>query len=117
MAHLVDAQGRVVIPQIECAESLLARGLGLMGRKSLEEETGFWIEPCKGVHTLGMRFALDVVYLKSDGEVLHLLEGVPPWRLCPFVWKARAVLELPAGAVSRHGIRLGSHYHLKPSSQ
>ncbi len=113
MPILVDSQGKEIISNIECAKSLFARGFGLIGRKNLSADRGFWIEPCNGVHTFGMRFALDVIYLKADGEVLRLFEWVQPNRLCPLVKGTRAVLELPAGAIALYHMRVGNRYYLE----
>ena len=113
MTALVDAQGNIVIPHIECAMTLWARTIGLIGCTSLASESGYWIEPCRGVHTWGMRFVLDVVYLGADGTVLRLFKRVPPWRLCPLLLEAHAVLELPAGSIAHYRICEGDHYFLR----
>jgi uncharacterized membrane protein (UPF0127 family) len=55
---------------------------------------------CRSVHTWGMRFELDLVWLDREGRVLEVEEGVPPWRLRSR-WDAAAVLEVPAGGDRR----------------
>lgn len=63
-----------------------------------------------------MRFDIDVVFLRKSGDgeatVLRCLEGMKPWRLSPMVWKAQAVLELPAGTVQRFRLKEGEELHL-----
>jgi len=45
---------------------------------------GLWIRPCRGVHTLAMRFPIDVLYLNRSGKVVYLEHNLPPWRLSPY---------------------------------
>ena len=77
---------------------------GLLGRPPLQAGQGLLIAPCPSVHTFGMRYALDLVYLDPEGQVLKLVRELKPWRMssCPH---AHATLELPAGAIERHGIQ------------
>jgi len=56
---------------------------------------GLWIVPCRGVHTLGMGFPIDVVYLDSSMTVVHVQSEVRPWRFAPIQMRASSVLELP----------------------
>lgn len=67
---------------------------------------GLVLRPCKAVHSLGMKFAIDVVYVRWDGVVLHVLT-MPPGRLGPFVGRASWVLELPAGKLAETGTARG----------
>ena len=68
---------------------------------------GLWITPCRGIHTLGMRFAIDVVYLDSSHIVVHMEEALKPWRVAPVRLRAASVLELPPTTVSKTGTALG----------
>jgi uncharacterized membrane protein (UPF0127 family) len=82
---------------------------GLMGTRAgkFPAGKGLWITPCHGVHTLGMRFAIDVVYLDSKRIVVHVEEALRPWRLAPVRLRAASVLELPPSTVSQTGTALG----------
>ena len=66
---------------------------GLLGRKQFGENEGLVIIPCNAVHTIGMAFALDLLFLARDGTVLQLEQDVRPWRM-RFCLKAHAVVEL-----------------------
>jgi uncharacterized protein len=59
--------------------------------------------PCQGVHTLGMRFAIDVIYLDGDMRVVHIEENVKPWRITPVRLKAATVLEVPPHTIWQTG--------------
>jgi len=52
--------------------------------------------PCNSVHTFGMRYAIDVIFLDKKNRVIRMVQELRPNRLSPVVWKARSVLELPA---------------------
>ena len=91
-------QGTVLATSLEVAGESSTRTRGLLGRDSLAEGEGLWIIPCEGVHTIGMRFPIDLVYINGQKRVRKVRSGVPPWRLS-FCLTARSVLELPAGTI------------------
>jgi uncharacterized membrane protein (UPF0127 family) len=62
---------------------------------------GLWIIPCRGVHTLAMRFPIDVLYLDRANNVVHLQAELKPWRFAPVRIAAASVLELPVGTILR----------------
>jgi uncharacterized protein len=87
---------------------------GLLGRKAEDfpPGSGLWIVPSQGVHTIGMGFAIDVVYLDSDQRVIHLCHKLSPHRIAAIKLKARSVVELPAGTIARTQISLGDRLEL-----
>ena len=70
---------------------------GLLGLRSndFRNGSGLWIVPCHGVHTLGMGFPIDVVYLDDAMTVIHVQGDLRPWRFAPVRSHAASVLELP----------------------
>ena len=68
---------------------------------------GLWIVPCRGVHTLAMRFPIDVVYLDRDGTVVHVDKNLKPWRFGSIRVQAASVLELPNQALATTGTAIG----------
>ncbi len=56
------------------------------------------IRKCRQVHTFGMRFPIDVVFIDRRGRVIRICPELPPRRLSPVAWRARDAIELPAGA-------------------
>src|SRR5271170_3374105 len=71
------------------------RGLLGFGPDDFRNGCGLWILPCHGVHTLGMRFPLDVIYLDRTLTVIHIERDLRPWRFAPVRMQAASVLELP----------------------
>ncbi len=65
------------------------------------------LDPCSGIHTWGMAFPIDAVFLSREGTVVHLIHQMVPWRMSRYLFKARSVLELPAGTLQETGIQLG----------
>jgi uncharacterized membrane protein (UPF0127 family) len=91
----------------EVAKGMLRRGLGLMGRRGWAASDGMVLTGCNSIHTFFMRMPIDVVYLDKGNRVLRADGAVKPWRLGPIVWKAKTVVELPAGTIERTGTKAG----------
>ncbi|HEV2399237.1 MAG TPA: DUF192 domain-containing protein [Candidatus Sulfotelmatobacter sp.] len=83
------------------------RGLLGLGIDDFRNGSGLWIVPCKGVHTLGMSFAIDVIYLDPAMKVIDLLSAVKPWRVSPIRRQATSVLELPCHTAVQTKTQIG----------
>ncbi len=83
---------------IAVADTHWTRLRGLLGLQpsDFRNGSGLWIIPCHGVHTLGMGFPIDVVYLDRALSVIHIQSDVRPWRFAPVRSQAASVLELPS---------------------
>jgi len=73
---------RCVVPHVARTSFFWERMIGLLGRRALPAGHGLLIVPCGAVHTLGMRFAIDLVFLDGAGHVLCCVAGVKPGRFC-----------------------------------
>jgi uncharacterized membrane protein (UPF0127 family) len=100
---------------VEVADRGPARTRGLLGRQFLGQGEGLWIVPCEAVHTFGMRFAIDLVFLDRRNIVRKVRSSVPPWRLSGCL-RARSVLELAAGTLERTPVHPGDTLHFSPVS-
>jgi uncharacterized protein len=112
MAWLV--RDGTVLASAEVAPSAAARSRGLLGRDSVEG--ALVLRPCRGVHTLRMRFAIDVAFVDSTGRVIKTLL-MRPNRIGIPVWAARTVIEAQAGAFARWGLRVGDTVEVRESSE
>ncbi len=83
------------------------RGLLGTGNDDFRHGSGLWIVPCHGVHTLGMGFPIDVLYLDHELRVLRIQSHVRPWRLTPVLRHAASVLELPCGILAETNTAVG----------
>ena len=89
------------------ADSFFTRFAGLMFRKKLPAATGLFLAPCNSVHMCFMRFAIDVVYLDKEYNIVKVVKNLSPWlglSMCPKAW---AVLEMTAGEAERCGLEVG----------
>jgi len=108
------ARHSVLGHQIEVADTTLTRFVGLMGRGSLAPGHGLLIRPSNGVHTLWMRFTIDVLLLDREHRVLSVYGNLRPFRLTAIHWKASSALELPAGTIAATHTQPGDLLELAP---
>jgi len=73
---------------------------GLLGRRELREGESLLIKPCKSIHTIGMRFPIDVVFLDKKNNVIIVRTSLPPNRMTGIYLNAASVLELAAGTLA-----------------
>jgi len=97
----------VVGESIRVADSALTGIVGLLGERDHQPGDGLLIVPSQGVHTLGMLFAIDIMVLDGEWNVIAIRRELRPFRMTRVFWKAAAVLELPAGTVESCGTFVG----------
>jgi uncharacterized protein len=104
--------------RLAVADGHWSRLCGLIGMSSdnFREGQGLWIIPCRGVHTLGMRFPIDVVYLTREKIVLHVEQSLAPWRFAPVRLQAASVLELPENTLRVTGTTIGDELEIDTRS-
>ena len=98
--------GEMVALRVERALDSRSRRRGLLGRDGLPDDTALVIAPSNAVHTFRMRFAIDVVFVRRNGEVLKICAAVPANRIALRVG-AFAVIEMPAGAAAQANLQSG----------
>jgi len=81
--------------------------VGLLGERELQPGDGLLIVPSQGVHTLGMRFPIDIAVLDDDWRVIAIRRDMRPFRMTRMFWKAAAVLELPSGMLESTSTLVG----------
>jgi hypothetical protein len=96
------------------ADTVTSRMKGLLGRDSLPEGEGMVIDPCNQIHTFFMRFPIDVAFVDAEGRIVRQLEAMKPWRMSGIYFRARRVIELPAGVLAATGTREGDVLTLRP---
>jgi len=73
----------------------------------LRSDEGLWIVPSRGIHTFGLMFPIDVVYLDAAQRVVHTIDCLGPLRIAPIRMQAESVLELPAHSIYGSGTQVG----------
>ena len=99
-----------VLASAEVAETRAARRRGLLGRESFDG--AFVLPRTRAVHTLGMRFPLDVAYVDGGGAVIGV-RSMRPWRVALPRWRARSVIEAERGSFERWGLRAGDRVEVR----
>ena len=99
--------GTVVAHRVTVAKHRVERAVGLLTRDHLDAGDGLLIVPCRGVHTWGMRFTIDIIVLNAVGRVVDAVAGLRPWRF-RFPRKGSfSVLELPEGTLMSSQTQIG----------
>jgi len=100
---------------VEIAATRKTRRRGLLGRDGLGEASAMLLAPCTAVHTAGMRFPIDVVFVDREGFAVKVVRNLRPWRIA-LAANARAVIEMAAGSLRWGQVLLGDRLYLAPVS-
>jgi uncharacterized membrane protein (UPF0127 family) len=100
--------------RVKVADSFLARLIGLLGKRSLNPEAGCWIVPGNSIHTIGMLFTIDVVFIDKSFKVVGLRELVRPFSITRPNFRAESVIELPAHTIFRSRTEVGDQLVIDP---
>lgn len=100
-----------VVCALEMTDSLSERARGLAGREACEG--GLHLAGARVVHTVGVRFPVDVAFLTEDLVVVRLVR-LPPWRVARPRRGVRSVLQTEAGSLERWGVRVGDQLDIRP---
>lgn len=109
-------RGICLVPAVRRAQTAWERTRGLLAYPTLSLGEGMLISACSTVHTFGMRYALDLVYLDSAGQVKKMVHGVKPARFSG-AWGASSTLELAAGSLHSLHITLNEKLVWKETVQ
>jgi uncharacterized membrane protein (UPF0127 family) len=101
-----ETRGTLLADAADVADTSATRRRGLLKHDSLPAGQGLWIVPCEGVHSFGMKFDIDVVYLDRRMRVLKVRRAMAPQRIS-LCLTAKSVLELPAGTIASTGTQTG----------
>jgi len=97
---------RCIIPEVFKANNAWERARGLLARKTLDAHQGFWLEPCPSVHTIGMRYDLDIIFLDNNGQVNKVVSNLRSMRFAACS-NTKVSLELIAGQAANLQIETG----------
>jgi uncharacterized membrane protein (UPF0127 family) len=81
------------------ADTTFSRLKGLIGKLKLKVDEGLWVVPSCGIHTMGVLFPLDLIYVDDNQQVVHVIEHFPRFRISPLKTQATSVLELPTHTI------------------
>ena len=98
--------------KVHKADNFLTRLVGLLKRKHLGPEEALWLMPSKGIHTIGMKFPIDVVFLGRSNLVRALISGMAPYRISSLHLTCYSVLELPNGTIRKSHTEIGDQLEI-----
>lgn len=115
---LNKTRGVEISSKAEVARSLRKRTKGLIGRTLQDFARGcaLWIVPCDGIHTIGMRFPIDVAYLDSKEHVVRVYHRLAPFRIAALSFRTKSVIELPPGTLAETNTDVGDVFEFRPIS-
>ena len=117
MQIINDSKKQVLSDNCRLANNFLKRAIGLLGRSSLRPGEGLLFDNCHGIHTIGMRFTIDVLFMDKSLRVMRLTKRLRPFRVGPAVANATYVLELPAGLLDQTHTEVGDQVQLRTGSE
>lgn len=93
--------------QARIAANFFSRLQGLLGTTSLAQGEGLLIKPCSAIHMIGMKYAIDALFLDKELRVVGVVHSIPPGSFSKSYFSARCCLELPAGTLIQTGTSEG----------
>ena len=99
------------------ADTHMTRLRGLLGRMKLRRQDGLWVVPCQGIHTIGLLFPIDVIYLDERWRVIHLIEHLGPFRIAPIRRQSSSVLEMPPRTIYSSNTQVGDKLLICPPDE
>jgi len=98
--------------KVRRADNFLTRLVGLLKRTNLGPEEALWLIPSKGIHTIGMKFPIDVVFLNKSNVVLGIISSLVPYRISAVRLRSYSVLELPKGTLKKSRTEVGDQLEI-----
>ncbi|MGI5879201.1 MAG: DUF192 domain-containing protein [Syntrophomonadaceae bacterium] len=96
---------KTIIEECVLANNFGSRLKGLLGKKNMGNWGALILVPCDMVHTIGMRFNIDIIFIDRGGEVLKIIKNLKPNRIAPRVPAGWAVIEMTGGMADISGIK------------
>ena len=112
MQVIISSTKRILVGNLMVADSIFKRMKGLLGKTSLASGSGLLLKPCKAVHTFGMKFAIDIVFLDKGNRVIKIIEALKPNRITAIYSNASTVLELSGGSTAEAQLSKGDYLEI-----
>lgn len=109
-------RGTILADRADIADTSAKRRTGLLKHSKLDPGEGLWIAPCEGVHTFGMKFPIDVVFLSRQKKILKIRPNMVRRRIA-FCLRAHSVLELPSGTLAEKATTAGDQLEFEKYEQ
>lgn len=107
MKALNTRNRKILADDVELAVRVTERMKGLLGRTQFIKGKSLWIKPCKSIHTIGMRFPIDIIFLDRNNIIINIKHHFLPNRMSTLFLNSASVLELPSGTLMTTDTRVG----------
>ncbi len=106
---LIDTTNDNIIgDKIEIAESFWSKTVGLLNRKKLKKDEGLLLKKTRSIHSIGMKFNFDAIYLDKDFKIVEIHHNIKPNKVLPIVFNAKHTLEVAANTAKELGLKKGN---------
>ena len=99
----------IIADSIIRAQGFLDKLFGLTIRRKLDKKKGFLLYDCNSIHTLWMRYSIDVIFMDINGRVLAVFNDLKPFRVTPFIKNAAYALEMASGSAGENSLKAGDN--------
>lgn len=106
-------RSELLAERVKLANNFFTRLQGLLFSSSLPTGQGLLLTPCKSIHSIGMIYPIDAIFLNEELRVVAVEQNFQPWQMSPVHWQARSCLELPAGTIAKTGTVSGDQLSLE----
>ncbi len=115
--RIINLKNNIVLAdKVKVANTFLTRLVGLLNRSSLDKGEALILDPSNAIHTLFMRFPIDVLFLDKNNRIIGLIHALQPFRLSPAFYKSVLTIEFPENALKVSQTHLGDIIKIEQSS-
>ncbi len=101
-----ETKEELIVDEVIESHNFFSKLTGLVLRKKLRHNQGFLIKNCNSIHTIGMRYNIDVIFLDKKNKVLAIYCNMKPFRVTPFIKGAYYALEVRAGVIEKTSLKV-----------
>ena len=105
--YINGTSNEVIAHKVFTGDNFFRRLFGLLFKRPLNNGEALLIKGCKSIHTMGMRYSIDVLFIDEGGKVLSIFKNMGPWRFTPYIAEAESVLESRFGSLNGKTIKEG----------
>ena len=113
--RLIDqTSGCEVASHVIRADSPISRGIGLLCRTTLAQDEGIWLTKTKSIHTFGMQFVIDVLFINTNLRCIDIINRVRPWRVAIGPSETAHTIELKHNIKTAQQVNIGDQMAFIP---
>lgn len=106
---ITDSKNAEIKFSARWAKTIFRRLIGLLATSSLKKNEGLLLSPCKSVHTMGMSYPLDLIFMDKQRIVVKCVQNLKPYRAAS-AKRAYYTLELPINTIEASGVGVGDQF-------